>query len=182
MTLRASALQGENCVAINPDNLQLVNVNGQWKIMDGSRRVLQFGPHRSPAELSFNTIRSYGFTSQCSVPLISPVIANPRPTMMYWRGGNSVPVLDRNITNPETCAALHPTARGVVNINGNWYVASGNGPGPAGELLLNFGTDRALADQALAIIRHYNLTRMCTIRYFPDNVTSITFMQYWLSE
>ncbi len=55
----------EDCTGFTPGNLQVVNVRGSWKIVDGSHWIADFGPNRAEADGALAMIRRYGFT--CNV-------------------------------------------------------------------------------------------------------------------
>jgi hypothetical protein len=55
------------------------------------------------------------------------------------------------------------------NLHGSWKVVDGS------NWLLDYGANRASADQAVAVIQHYNLNRQCFVG--RPNAP----MQYWLA-
>ena len=150
----------EDCVGFTPGNLRVVNIGGRWKIVDGSHWVGDFGANRAAAEQGLAIIRRYGFTMQCFV-------ARPNPPMTYWRRGANVPSL---ATGPgEDCNNVNPANVQARFVSGAWKVVDGN------SWLLHFGSNRAGAEQAAALIRRYNMNRQCFVaRPNPP-------MSYWLS-
>ncbi len=56
------SMPGEDCVSFNPNTIQVQNIGGRWKIVDGSHWVFDFGDKESEARTAFAIIRKYGFT------------------------------------------------------------------------------------------------------------------------
>lgn len=151
----------EDCVSFVPGRLRVENVSGRWKITEGSHWVADFGSNRAAAEQAHAIILRYGFTSQCFV-------ARPNPPMTYWRRGENVPNLPTGAG--EDCLAVNPANVQARNVGGAWKVVQGN------QWMLDFGSNRAGAEEAVRIIQHHNLNRQCFVaRPNPP-------MTYWLSE
>jgi len=151
----------EDCVSFTPGRLRVQNVNGSWKITEGTHWVADFGTNRAAADQAHAIILRYGFTSQCFV-------SRPNPPMTYWRRGESVPSLPTGAG--EDCIAVNPANVQARNVGGAWKVVQGN------QWMLDFGSNRAGAEEAVRIIQHHNLNRQCFVaRPNPP-------MTYWLSE
>jgi hypothetical protein len=71
-------MPGEDCVSFNPNTIQVVNISGRWKIVDGSHWVFDFGDKESEARTAFEIIRKYGFSYSCYV-------GRPYPSFIYLR-------------------------------------------------------------------------------------------------
>ncbi len=69
--------RAEDCLSINPANIQVQNVRGSWKIVDGSTWVLDFSADRAEAQQTADIIRYHGMSRQC-------FIGRPGPSMTYW--------------------------------------------------------------------------------------------------
>ena len=69
---------GEDCIAITPSALQVQNIGGRWKIVQGSLWVEDFENKEHEARAALNIIQRYGFTRQCFVK-------RPNAAMQYWR-------------------------------------------------------------------------------------------------
>lgn len=150
----------EDCTNFAPSNLQVVNVRGSWKIVDGSHWIADFGANRAEADGALAMIRRYGFTAQCFV-------GRPNPSMTYWVRGDQVP--GGAPTRSEDCIAINPDAVQAQNISGSWKVVDGR------IWILDFGADRAEAERAADLIRYHGMSRQCFIGR-PD--PSFT---YWLA-
>jgi hypothetical protein len=150
----------EDCINFTPGNLRVVNIGGRWKIVEGSHWIADFGSNRAAADQSLAIILRYGFTNQCFV-------ARPNPPMTYWRRGNAVPRLATGAG--EDCIGVNPDNVRAQRVGSAWKVVDG------ASWLLDFGANRAGAEQAVAIIQRYNLNRQCFVaRPNPP-------MSYWLS-
>ncbi|WP_395648335.1 hypothetical protein [Terricaulis sp.] len=150
----------EDCTGFTPGNLQVVNIRGSWKIVDGSHWIADFGPNRAEADSALALVRRYGFTSQCFV-------GRPDASMTYWVRGDRVP--DGSPTRMEDCLTINPANIQAQNVRGSWKIVDGS------TWVLDFGANRSEAEQAAAIIRYHGITRQCFVGR-PD-----PSMTYWLA-
>ena len=72
----AGAGAGEDCLAFNKDNIEVKQVSGSWKIVDGNRWMFDFGNKEDEAKTAFNLMKFYGFSKTCYV-------GRPGPSMTY---------------------------------------------------------------------------------------------------
>lgn len=72
------AMNGEDCVSFNPQNIEVVKIGGRWKIVDESHWIFDFDSNHTEAVESFNIIKKYGFTKSCYV-------GRPDPSFSYLR-------------------------------------------------------------------------------------------------
>ena len=68
---------GEDCLAVNPANVEARNVGGAWKVVQGNQWMLDFGSNRAGAEEAVRIIQHHNLNRQCFV-------ARPNPPMTYW--------------------------------------------------------------------------------------------------
>jgi hypothetical protein len=68
---------GEDCIAVNPANVEARNVNGSWKVVQGNQWMLDFASNRAGAEEAVRIIQHHNLNRQCFV-------ARPNPPMTYW--------------------------------------------------------------------------------------------------
>jgi len=150
----------EDCINFNPMQVQAAQVNGSWKVVQGSMWMLDFGGNAMAANRAAQVIHNYGFNQQCFVK-------RPNAAMSYWKSGNSVPA---NGMPGQDCVNNNPATTTVANVNGSWKIVDGP------HWMLDFGGNQAAANQALGVIKHYHLNRQCFVaRPNPG-------MSYWLSE
>jgi hypothetical protein len=71
-------MPGEDSVGFNPNTIQVQNIGGRWKIVDGSHWVFDFGDKEGEARTAYAIIRKYGFTRSCYV-------GRPYPSFTYLR-------------------------------------------------------------------------------------------------
>ena len=75
-------LSGEDCISMNPNNLEVRFVNGTWKIVEdtsiGTILLLDFGSSVTEANDALRFIQFYGFQQQCFV-------GRPGASMIYYR-------------------------------------------------------------------------------------------------
>ena len=72
------AFAGEDCVSFNPETIEVKNVGGRWKIVDGTHWLFDFGDKESEARQAFAIIKKYGFNKLCYV-------GRPHPSFTYLR-------------------------------------------------------------------------------------------------
>ncbi|MBN1929270.1 MAG: hypothetical protein JW764_06990 [Chlorobiaceae bacterium] len=72
------SMPGEDCVSFNPNTIEVKNIDGRWKIVDGSHWVFDFGNKEEEARTAFAIIKKYGFTRSCYV-------GRPDPSFQYLR-------------------------------------------------------------------------------------------------
>ncbi|NTV99026.1 MAG: hypothetical protein HGA70_07675 [Chlorobiaceae bacterium] len=72
------AMPGEDSVGFNPNTIQVQNIGGRWKIVDGSHWVFDFNDKEGEARTAYAIIRKYGFTRACYV-------GRPDPSFVYLR-------------------------------------------------------------------------------------------------
>lgn len=71
------SMPGQDCVGFDPNNIQVRNIGGRWKIVEGSHWIADFGGRRQEAFQAFNIIKRYRMSKQCFV-------GRPGPSMTYW--------------------------------------------------------------------------------------------------
>lgn len=69
---------GEDAIAFNPANVDAKKVGANWKVVDGSMWMLDFGVSEANARKAVWTIKKYAFRFQCFV-------GRPNAPMMYFR-------------------------------------------------------------------------------------------------
>jgi hypothetical protein len=72
------SMPGEDCVAFDPDNLEVIQVAGSWKVVEGDHWLLDFGAAQNEARQSLSYILRYGFRFICFV-------GRPDPSLTYFR-------------------------------------------------------------------------------------------------
>jgi hypothetical protein len=150
----------EDCIVVDPLAAKAGNTGSDWKVALGTNASLDFGANEAAAERAADVIQHYHFTRECFVK-------KPNASMMYWKNGvavppGNVPGQDCTTFNTATVQATYNAAR--------WKVMDGT------LWLLDYGQDRAAAEEAAHIIHAYSLNRECFVAR-PHVV-----MQYWLAE
>jgi hypothetical protein len=67
---------GEDCLGFNNANLEVKEINGRWKIVDGSHWMFDFASNQAEAETAFKLIKYFGFSKTCYV-------GRPNPSLTY---------------------------------------------------------------------------------------------------
>ena len=71
-------MPGEDCVSFNPNTIQVKQIGGRWKIVDGNHWMFDFGNKKAEAEKAYAIIKKYGFTRSCFV-------GRPDPSFQYLK-------------------------------------------------------------------------------------------------
>ena len=69
---------GEDCIGFNLANLEVRQVSGRWKVVDGNNWLLDFGSVQAEARQALSYILRYGFRFLCFV-------GRPGPSLTYFR-------------------------------------------------------------------------------------------------
>lgn len=72
----ASGDGGEDCIGFSNANVEVKQVGGNWKIVDGSHLMFDFGANKAEAEDALKIIKYFGFTKTCYV-------GRPDPSLTY---------------------------------------------------------------------------------------------------
>lgn len=65
----------EDCIGFNPENIVVKNIQGRWKLVEGSQWILDFANQKNEADQSFQVIKKYGFIC---------FVGRPDPSMTYF--------------------------------------------------------------------------------------------------
>ena len=137
----------EDCITFNPATIEVKEIGGNWKIVDGSHWMFDFGSNRAEAEKAFSIIRYYRMNSTCYV-------GRPAPSFTYMLVSGSAPV---GFFPGEDAIAFNPATIEVKEIGSRWKIVDGS------HLMFDFGTNKAEADQAFAIIKKYGFRYSCFV-------------------
>jgi hypothetical protein len=159
------SVPGEDCISFNPATIQVSYVGGNWKIVDGSNWLLDFGQSQAEANEAFNIIKTYGFSEICYV-------GRPGPSMTYFKKTAVLtpitpigpiipigPVLPPVVpTKPtEDCIGFNVDNLTVTFVNGGFKIVDGS------HWLLDFGFNIIDAKRSLDIIKYYRMDSHCFV-------------------
>lgn len=74
----AGPMPGEDCVGFNPGNIEVQQIGGRWKIVEGSHWIFDFQNKEAEARQALNIIRHHEFRNSCFV-------GRPNPSFSYLR-------------------------------------------------------------------------------------------------
>ena len=137
----------EDCVGFDSSSVQLRQVNGRWKLVDGDHWLFDFGSDRAAAQKALQVIVHYRMNRSCFV-------GRPDPSFTYLLAQGGVP------TGPmagEDCLAFDPAKIRVSKIKDRWKIVEGR------RWLFDFGSNAAEARQTLAVIRRYGFNQSCFV-------------------
>jgi hypothetical protein len=138
----------EDCIAFNPKNIAVNQVNGSWKIVEGANHwMFDFGNKKNEAILASEIIKKYGANKSCFV-------GRPQPSFKYLLVNNNAP---SGSIQGEDCLAFNPATTTVKQINNRWKIVDGN------HWMFDFDNNKVEAEQSLAIIKKYNFTNSCYV-------------------
>ncbi len=137
----------EDCISFDPDMIEVRNISGNWKIVQGSMWILDFGSNMCHALQAYRIIRHYGLNRQCFV-------GRPGATFNYWLKDGDSP---EGSLDGEDCVYFDPSLLAIKYVNGRWKIVEG------GRWLFDFGKKRNDAEFALEIIKKYGFNRSCFV-------------------
>ncbi|MCP3898264.1 MAG: hypothetical protein GY707_00865 [Desulfobacteraceae bacterium] len=137
----------EDCISFNPTTTTVQRINSDWKIVDGSHWMFSFGNKKTEAEKALAIIKHYRMNRSCFV-------GRPNPSFTYLKVGSAAPA---GSFAGEDCLAFDPNNIIVKQISGDWKIVDGS------HWIFSFGSKKAEADQALAIIKKYGFTSTCYV-------------------
>jgi len=137
----------EDCISFNPATTAVQQIQGSWKIVDGSHWMFDFGNNESEAKKALAIIQKYRMNQSCFV-------GRPNPSFQYMLVSGNAPV---GALGGEDCVSFNPATTTVQQIQGSWKIVDGS------HWMFDFGANNAEADQALAIIKKYGFTHSCYV-------------------
>ena len=72
------AMEGEDAIYFNPSALEVKQIQGRWKIVEGDHWLMDFDQQEGEARLALDIILMYDFSYMCYV-------GRPDPSMVYFR-------------------------------------------------------------------------------------------------
>ncbi len=141
----------EDCLGINPANVQAKNVNGSWKVVDGNHWMMDFGSKQADAKKARDVIKHYGMNRMCFVGRPSK---GGKQLMMYFKINSSSPV---GAFAGEDAIGFNPGNIKAQQVSGTWKVTDG------GMWLLDFGMSEANARKAVWVIQEYGFKFQCFV-------------------
>lgn len=146
---RQPVMTGEFCTNFDPE---LTGHDSSMMFFRDSS-ASEFGPFRggwSEADRAMRIVIAYRFTQYCTV-------SNSKPTMSYFLSNRRAP---RGAMRGEDCTAFNPSALRVARLAdlGIWVIKIS-----AHRNLLVFGKTQSVANAALAVIRKYGFTHLCSV-------------------
>jgi len=144
---QAQPERGEDCIAFNSSTVGLEQIDGKWKIVDGSHWLFDFGSDRVAAQKALQVILHYRMNRSCFV-------GRPDPSFAYLLAKGGVP---EGPMAGEDCVAFDPARIRVSKIKNRWKIVDGR------RWLFDFGSNATEARQALAIIKRYGFKRSCFV-------------------
>jgi hypothetical protein len=136
-----------DCIPFDWRDVRVRNVSGSWKLVERGNWMLDFGNNSVGANTARSIIRRYRMTKQCFV-------GRPNASMQYWLRGNQAPV---GPFQSEDCVRFNPARIEVRQVRGSWKIVEGS------HWIMDFGANRAEAEEALAIVNQYGFRRMCFV-------------------
>lgn len=137
----------DDCLAIDPMNLQVRQVAGTWTIVDDAQLVLDFGASKPNADRAKDIIARYWFDRIC-------YFGRPHPPMTYFTVNGHAP---SGAMAGEDAIAFDLAGVVAQQLGGSWIVTDGL------SRLLDFGNSKADALQAVTIIKRYGFTHQCFV-------------------
>lgn len=137
----------DNCLAIEPNSVQVRQIAGSWKVVSGSDQLLDFGTAQANADWAKDVIVHYGFDRMCFV-------GRPNPPMMYFTVNGHAP---SDAMAGEDTVAFDLAGTVAQQSAGSWIVTDGT------SRMLDFGSSKSNALHAVTIIKRFGFTHQCFV-------------------
>ncbi len=137
----------EDCVSFNPNTATVRKIGGRWKVVDGNHWMFDFGSKKNEAYRTLEIIKHYGMNQSCFV-------GRPDPSFQYMLVSGKSP---KGALGGEDCVSFNPNTIQVKEFNGRWKIVDGS------HWMFDFGSKKAEAEKAYAIIKKYGFTRSCFV-------------------
>jgi hypothetical protein len=136
--------QPENKIPIDTGAVTMKKINGSWQVWCGPRPLRNLGADETGAKDVVRLMQDQHPTEWVSIgsprPIVEYALTNGRPSAGSGLPRNVVPIDLRSVR--------------IEPIKGVWCLRD------EANILFNFGLNRADADQALAVVRHYGFNRV----------------------
>jgi 2-haloalkanoic acid dehalogenase type II len=137
----------DDCLAIDPNRVQVKQVAGHWKVVAGGDWLLDFGTVQNNANRAKDIIAHYKLDRICYV-------GRPNPPMMYFTANGKAP---SGAMVGEDAVAFDLAGIVAQQLGGSWIVTDGS------SRLLDFGNSEANALHAVTLIKRYGFTHQCFV-------------------
>jgi Astacin (Peptidase family M12A) len=138
----------EDCLAMNPNALEVKRVNNRWKVVSGNTWWYDTDQSKSEADMILKIIKQYQTNKLCFV-------GRPGAPMHYITKNNLSPV---GAVAGEDCISFNPSLLAVKKVGANWTVVENNN-----HLMFAFGSKELDARKALCVIKKYGFTKACYV-------------------
>lgn len=142
----------QDCVCFNRDRVQVKQINGRVKLVDGDHWILDFADHLQEGVQALNIIKHYGLNNICFVGRPFP---DGKIKMMYLTADGAAPV---GPFPGEDAIQFDPLKISAKNVKGSWKIVE-----EPDHWMLDFGKDDEDARDAEAIIKYYGFTHECFV-------------------
>jgi Astacin (Peptidase family M12A) len=138
----------EDCLAMNPNSLEVKRVNNRWKVVSGSVWWYDTDQSKAEADMILKIIKQYQTNKLCFV-------GRPGAPLQYITKNNQSPV---GAVVGEDCISFNPIKLEVKKVGANWTIVENNN-----HLMFAFGNKEAEARKALCVIKKYGFTKSCYV-------------------
>ena len=153
----------EDCIFFNPATMTVQQIKGKWCVADPKGMAVRVFSDKAVADRSLAIIQHYGMNQQCFVGRGDPHF------LQYNLVSGASPV---GPLADECCLPFNPATTTVRQIKGHWAVTDGK------QIMFSYPEkDKALADQAVVVIKKYGFTCLCFVLDRPGG-DKVPFSSY----
>jgi len=134
------------CVAFNPGNAAIAQLDGTWVISDGETSLGDFGNNEGQAERALAIIKHYGMNERC-------VAGESDSDLRYWLVDGQAPSGE---LSGETCFSFNTDAIKVKQSDESWKIVEGRNN------ILNFQEEN-VARAAYQVIQKHSFSQFCFV-------------------
>jgi hypothetical protein len=136
----------EDCIPFNPATARAAQVQGRWKLVDGSMWLLDFADKAAEARQAEAIVKHYKLSRQCFV-------GRPGPSFTYWLVDNRAAA---GSMSGDDCVGFNPATVQASSAGGIWRVVDGS------HALFSF-PNQAEAEKTVQIVKHYGFNQSCFV-------------------
>ena len=142
----------QDCLCFNHQTVSLQNIDGRWQVVDGSHWLLNFNGQKENAQTAVDIIKRYKLNNICFVGRGAPGVSN---IMQYFLTDGGIP---EGPFKGEDAIYFDPKTIRAEQAQGTWKVIEGKD-----HWMLDFGTNKEKAEEAVKVIQFYGFTYMCFV-------------------
>lgn len=146
--LSANTKVKRDCICFDRNRVELKQIDGRWKLIDGDHWILDFDANENNARQSLKVVQAYNLDEICFIG------RNTARPMMYFLSDGQAP---QGKLDGEDAISFDTKLVKAEEINGNWKLTCGN------MWMEDFGQNKECAQEAAETIKYHGFTKQCFV-------------------